>query len=86
MHTMRLTQYRVSAMPASDGLVSLSLLKVDYDGGKVVGHDVVLNDWCEPGQLQQLAAQFLQELASQVYRDSAFANGVSPLRIVPDEV
>jgi hypothetical protein len=65
---MRLTQYRIHAMECAAGLVSVALAKVDYDGGKIVGHELVLMDWCEPGQLEHLAGQFLRQLANAAYR------------------
>lgn len=68
LHRMRLTQYRVTATPAHGGLIQVGLLKVFYSKGHVAGHEIVLLDWCEPDQLEQLATQFLRELSARVAR------------------
>jgi hypothetical protein len=65
---MRLTQFRIHAVECSGGLVSVALAKVYYERGKVAGHEIVLMDWCEPGQLEAIAGQFLRECADSAYR------------------
>ena len=75
---MRLTQFRIYAVECADGQISLALMKVYYEGGKVKGQDLVLNDWCEPGQLEAIVGQFVGELAAEVYRRAAEANPVLP--------
>lgn len=66
-------------MECASGQVSVAMMKVYYDGGKVKGQDLVLNDWCEPGQLEAIAGQFMGELAADVYRRAAEANPPLPL-------
>jgi len=76
---MRHTQFRIHAMQASSGMVSVAFSKVFYEGGKVAGHEIVLSDWCEPGQLDLIAGQFLSELAALAYRAGAELEPQLPL-------
>jgi hypothetical protein len=57
---MRLHSIRIHISPCAPGMLSVGMFDVVYKGGRVVGSELLYNDWCEADELLGVLDPVLQ--------------------------
>jgi hypothetical protein len=61
---MRLHNLRIHLTPCAPGMLSVGVLHVVYKHGRVVGSELLYNDWCECDELQRVVGPILDRAAA----------------------
>src|SRR3954451_23793684 len=56
---MRLHTIRIHITPCAPGMLSIGVMHVVYEHGRIVGNDLMYNDWCEADELSGVVDPFL---------------------------
>jgi hypothetical protein len=56
---MRLHTVRIHVTPCAPGMLSVGVMHVVYEHGRIVGNDLMYNDWCEADELESVVSPFL---------------------------
>jgi hypothetical protein len=56
---MRLHTIRIHVTPCAPGMLSVGVMHVVYEHGRIVGNDLMYNDWCEADELAGVLDPFL---------------------------
>lgn len=60
---MRLHTIRIHVTPCGPGMLSVGVMHVVYEHGRIVGNDLMYNDWCEADELSGVVDPFLSAAA-----------------------
>jgi hypothetical protein len=60
---MRLHNLRIHITPCAPGMLSVAVMHVVYKHGRVVGNELLFNDWCECDELQRVIGPVLDRAA-----------------------
>jgi len=61
---MRLHNLRIHLTPCAPGMLSVGVMHVVYKHGRVVGSELLYNDWCETDELWGVLDPILQRAAA----------------------
>jgi hypothetical protein len=64
---MRLHTYRIHITPCAPGMLSVGVMHVEYEHGKIKANDLMYNDWCEIDELAGVVDPFLTRACQSSY-------------------